>query len=558
MSERITRSQAKANEKNKSETEFWHGIGLNERSLLTPPRSDGAESSDEHQNRSPEDTIDPTVADNEPIDSNSESGEEELDLTIVAAIQEDFNMVSTAANTSGTVTLTTNTATVSAASTQAKNLALKNAIQGMPIFDGENLSLNDFFEYIDEVKLVSGETPESDLVNIIRYKVTGQARKALHGRTFSTIDELKAHLKDLYFSGQSVFQLTGILGNIYQKPSESVVSYANRVRELGSRILESYQLEKTPSTPEYNQYQTELEINLAKCFRKGLKLELEQRVKAQETLGLTVKEATQIERDLHAIKALREQFASQSISERRRVLFTETDEGDFALERYKGSQASNDNGIGHMLHMDGPIKCGICMQKTHETKFCPLTLCRRCPIQNPHPIYECPENDREHYSARGHQIDRPSSKEQVNKRPHYAHSSESEDREARRTGRYKGCNEQDLECQLCGKTNHTAPNCFKYFPPKQQRKGNFKERLSQSCGVCGKIGHDTKSCYQIPPCSYCGLTNHDESRCFKKMRDERLAGNESEPSAKGAPKENNLKSPDQGRLERRVNYLTLD
>lgn len=125
MSERITRSQAKANEKNKSETEFWHGIGLNERSLLTPPRSDGAESSDEHQNRSPEDTIDPTVADNEPIDSNSESGEEELDLTIVAAIQEDFNMVSTAANTSGTVTLTTNTATVSAASTQAKNLALK-------------------------------------------------------------------------------------------------------------------------------------------------------------------------------------------------------------------------------------------------------------------------------------------------------------------------------------------------------------------------------------------------------------------------------------------------
>ncbi|EZA54865.1 hypothetical protein X777_05497, partial [Ooceraea biroi] len=88
-----------------------------------------------------------------------------------------------------------------------------------------------------------------------------------------------------------------------KKSEEDVVTYANRVKVLGKQILEAYRssgsLQSDPNV------KISLEKDMAKCFIRGLKPEIEQRIARDLDVQATIADALRIERELHAMTDLR-------------------------------------------------------------------------------------------------------------------------------------------------------------------------------------------------------------------------------------------------------------
>ncbi|EZA55730.1 hypothetical protein X777_04170 [Ooceraea biroi] len=117
---------------------------------------------------------------------------------------------------------------------------------------------------------------ESQFTKIVRTRVVGEARRTIQRQDFENIGQLTKYLKQIYGSSKNAYQLQGELGNIYQKGVEDVVTYANRVKVLGKQILEAYRssgsLQSDPNV------KISLEKDMAKCFIRELKPEIEQRI----------------------------------------------------------------------------------------------------------------------------------------------------------------------------------------------------------------------------------------------------------------------------------------
>ena len=74
---------------------------------------------------------------------------------------------------------------------------------------------------------------------MIRLKLTAEARKAIYGQAFVTIDGLKDFIKEIYAPAKTVHQLLSEMGSEYQRDNETIFSFANRIRYLGRRIIET-------------------------------------------------------------------------------------------------------------------------------------------------------------------------------------------------------------------------------------------------------------------------------------------------------------------------------
>ena len=106
---------------------------------------------------------------------------------------------------------------------------MRDIISVVPMFNGHNITLAEFLEGCDLAATMTDLAMEQTLVCLLRGKLEGEVRKLMMGNVFATLDELKNFLRDYYFSGKTIHQLLGNLGNIYQKEGERVVSYANKV-----------------------------------------------------------------------------------------------------------------------------------------------------------------------------------------------------------------------------------------------------------------------------------------------------------------------------------------
>ncbi|CAA0815563.1 Unknown protein [Striga hermonthica] len=40
-------------------------------------------------------------------------------------------------------------------------------------------------------------------------------------------------------------------------------------------------------------------------------------------------------------------------------------------------------------------------------------------------------------------------------------------------------------------------------------------RPSRSCNLCGRSGHEAPNCFRVKPCPHCNRTGHDPRRCFE-------------------------------------------
>lgn len=82
-----------------------------------------------------------------------------------------------------------------------------------------------------------------NLVKLARTRLNGEAKRAIQGQAFNTMECLIDLIKGLFAHMKSVNQLQGELGSEYQREGESVVTFANRIRDIGKQILDAKKLE---------------------------------------------------------------------------------------------------------------------------------------------------------------------------------------------------------------------------------------------------------------------------------------------------------------------------
>ena len=116
---------------------------------------------------------------------------------------------------------------------------MRDIISVVPKYDGHNIPLADFLEGCDLAMSMADPAAEQTL---LRSKLEGEVRKFTMGDDFRTLEELKQFLKEYYFSTKTVYQLQGELGNAIQKDDENVITYANKIKELSMRIIDTYRV----------------------------------------------------------------------------------------------------------------------------------------------------------------------------------------------------------------------------------------------------------------------------------------------------------------------------
>ena len=181
-------------------------------------------------------------------------------------------------------------------------IPLKDVLTVVPEFNGENIPLSVFLEGCDEAKEMITDENEPNLAKLIRSKLTGEARKAIYGQAFATIGELKDFIKAIYAPAKTVHQLLGEMRNEYQRDNETVISFVNRIRDLGRRIIETQRVNTGNIEA---RFKASIESNSVECFKRGLKTEIEQRIENAEDMQHIVENAIKAERLVQARKALR-------------------------------------------------------------------------------------------------------------------------------------------------------------------------------------------------------------------------------------------------------------
>ncbi|KAM0728891.1 hypothetical protein ACS0PU_004245 [Formica fusca] len=166
---------------------------------------------------------------------------------------------------------------------------LKYAVEAVPYFDGQNIPLNYFIEGCEEAKSMLPSEAEPQFTKIIRTRIIGEARRTIQDQDFNSVSKLTKFLKQIYGPPKNVYQLQGELGCIYQKGDEDVITYANRIKILGKQILEAYR--SSGNVLSNQNIKASLEKDMCKCFIRGLKPAIEQRVArnlldVQETVAM--------------------------------------------------------------------------------------------------------------------------------------------------------------------------------------------------------------------------------------------------------------------------------
>lgn len=67
-------------------------------------------------------------------------------------------------------------------------------------------------------------------------------RRTISGQSFDRVEELLKFLKSIYSPPRNIAQFLEDFGNEYQNDDENVITFANKVKDLSNRILESYLL----------------------------------------------------------------------------------------------------------------------------------------------------------------------------------------------------------------------------------------------------------------------------------------------------------------------------
>ena len=105
---------------------------------------------------------------------------------------------------------------------------VSEAAQHIPFYDGLNMPIKDFQD-VENARSLLSNREEDQLLRSIISRLRGQARDALQGTTFNTINELKAHLKKTFSPPKSYHQYMAELLTLTMKRGESARCFYHRL-----------------------------------------------------------------------------------------------------------------------------------------------------------------------------------------------------------------------------------------------------------------------------------------------------------------------------------------
>ncbi|CAK9811027.1 hypothetical protein ANTPLA_LOCUS7601 [Anthophora plagiata] len=190
----------------------------------------------------------------------------------------------------------------------------KDALDAIPEYDGQNLDFICFAEGCEEALDMIPHQYEENFVKSLRNKLKGDARRSIIGTRFNRVSALVEHLRSIYAPHETVYEALGKLANVFQKSDEEVITFANRVRELGKRILDAFKREYNSISPTFLDNTDE---NLKRCFLRGLKSEISVRMPSMHhnSLNELITKAIVIQKENDAISQMRS--LSEGKSDRR-------------------------------------------------------------------------------------------------------------------------------------------------------------------------------------------------------------------------------------------------
>lgn len=189
--------------------------------------------------------------------------------------------------------------------------SIRDALEAVPNFDGDNIPFSHFVEGCEEALSMVAPTQEVILVRAIRNKLKGDAHRSILGQVFCTLQSLVEFLRSKYGSRETVYEAQARLAYICQKNDEKVSTYANRVREIGKRIIDA---QKRQSNEISHDLKRSMEEHLKICFLRGLNPEIKVTITKEGTFEELESHAIDAERELETIKAIRQVVLGEKTS----------------------------------------------------------------------------------------------------------------------------------------------------------------------------------------------------------------------------------------------------
>ncbi|KAL7291591.1 hypothetical protein TKK_0014634 [Trichogramma kaykai] len=290
--------------------------------------------------------------------------------------------------------------------TMSTYIKLKDAIAIVPIFNKKELGLEDFLETVDYANDLISSAEKPTFLKLVQSKIGSEARKALKDAKIDTLAKLKEHLRALYNSGLSVSSLQGLLAQQMQRENESVLAFANRIRDLGNQIIQAQECKG--EVPEH--FKESTRKSQEESFRNGLLDEISVRLPATNDLTELIKEAIRVEKAINVKREMRKR-----------------------LEKY----------------------CSICKRTNHNTENCRQKLVAVITSGNTNNSQQKSQQKSakpqcDHCKKLGHTIDK------CFKRA-YDLANAAQTQTQTQTGDNKPT------CTKCGKTNHTTDRCLNHI-----------------------------------------------------------------------------------------------
>ena len=116
---------------------------------------------------------------------------------------------------------------------------LRDAIKLIPEFNGDRESLDRYVVGLQEANEIIDPELDKHLLKLSKTKLSSSVRNKVSKITFDSVKKCTEYLKKIYDPSRDVYQLTGELGSTYQRYSDSVNDFADRVRGLSEKILEA-------------------------------------------------------------------------------------------------------------------------------------------------------------------------------------------------------------------------------------------------------------------------------------------------------------------------------
>lgn len=145
---------------------------------------------------------------------------------------------------------------------ESSTYTVKQAVEFVPTFDGRSISVLQFVRACKRAREVIPASAERTLTKLICNKLRGRAYAAVEDADCCTISELCNRLKDILGPYKFVDQYRGELASILQGPSEHILDYITRVKDLRTAILDCHR-DDPSSTDEVDQF-------AITCFIRGI------------------------------------------------------------------------------------------------------------------------------------------------------------------------------------------------------------------------------------------------------------------------------------------------